>query len=197
MTSLIASELEAQLETSRAQLVSSARLTSLGMMAGGVAHEINNPLSIINGSAMDLLERAKKEGSVPLEIVLRDSKRIHQTVKRITNIVKSLRLLGRDGSQDRFHVAPVARIVDETLEVCKERFKYHSVSLFLPSIDPTLFVSCREAQIAQVLLNLLQNAFDAVGSRRVTSGSGLMWPAGMIELCFPLLTGAARGFRRS
>ena len=48
------------------------------------------------------------------------------------------------------------------MELCKERFKHHSVNLLLPSIDPALCVSCREVQIAQVLVNLLQNAFDAV-----------------------------------
>jgi len=49
-----------------------------------------------------------------------------------------------------------------TLEVCEERFKYHSINLLLPKIDPALMVSCRDVQIEQVLFNLLQNAFDAI-----------------------------------
>ena len=153
---------EAQLEASRMQLISSARLAALGMIAGGVAHEINNPVSIIHASAADLLHRVKEEGAVPLEILVRNSERIHQTANRITKIIKSMRHLAREGSQDRFCPTPVAKIVEEPLEVCKERFKDHCVNLLLPSIDPALYVSCREVQIAQVLLNLLQNAFDAV-----------------------------------
>ena len=153
---------EAQLEASRIQLESSARLAALGMMAGGVAHEINNPLAIIHASAADLLHRAKEEGAVPLEIVVRNGERIQQTANRITKVIKSMRHLAREGSQDTFCPTPVAKIVEEALEVCKERFKDHSVNLLLPSIDPTLCVSCREVQVAQVLLNLLQNAFDAV-----------------------------------
>jgi two-component system CheB/CheR fusion protein len=153
---------EAQLEASRIQLESSARLAALGMMAGGVAHEINNPLAIIHASAADLLHRAKEEGTVPLEIVVRNGERIQQTANRLAKMIKSMRYLAREGSQDSFCPTPVAKIVEEALEVCKQRFKDHSVNLLLPSIDPTLCVLCREVQVAQVLLNLLQNAFDAV-----------------------------------
>jgi PAS domain S-box-containing protein len=155
-------EMEAQIEASREQIAASARLSALGMMAGGVAHEINNPLAIIHASAADLLRRIKDEGAVPVAIAKRNSERILETANRITRIIKSMRHLAREGSQDRVRPASVAKIVEETLEVCEERFKYHSVNLLLPNIDPALLVSCREVQIGQVLLNLLQNAFDAV-----------------------------------
>jgi PAS domain S-box-containing protein len=145
-----------------AQIEASARLSALGMMAGGVAHEINNPLAIIHASAGDLLRRAREEGAVPVEIVVRTGERILQTANRITKIIKSMRHLAREGSRDRPSPTSVAKIVEETLEICKERFKNHSVNLLLPNIDPALCVSCREVQIEQVLLNLLQNAFDAV-----------------------------------
>jgi PAS domain S-box-containing protein len=153
-----------------AQIEASARLSALGMMAGGVAHEINNPLSIIHASAADLLRKVKAEGAVPIEIVRRNGERIVQTANRIAKIVKSMRHLAREGSQDRLRPTPVSRILEETLEVCKERFKNHSVTLLLPHIDPAIYVSCREVQIAQVLLNLLQNAFDAV-----TEQAGERW----------------------
>ncbi len=153
---------EAQLEAHRAQLVSSARLAALGTMAGGVAHEINNPLSIIHASASDLLHGIKEEAYAPLEIVVRNGERIQQAANRIGKIIKSMRYLAREGAQDRLCPVPVARIVKATLEVCKERFTNHSINVFLPSVDPALCVACREVQIAQVLLNLLQNAFDAV-----------------------------------
>jgi PAS domain S-box-containing protein len=153
---------EAQLEANRVELTSSARLASLGKMAGGVAHEINNPLAIIYASADDLVHRAKREGVVPLDVVVRNGERIQQTAKRITNIIKNMRLLAREGSQDKSCPTPVSRIVEEALEVCKERLKDYSVNLLLPRIDPALCVSCREVQIAQVLVHLFENAFEAV-----------------------------------
>lgn len=145
-----------------AQLEASSRLSSLGMMAGGIAHEINNPLTIIHASASDLIYMAQEGEQLPIEDILRKCKRIRDTADRIARIVKSLRRIAREGSQDEFFPAPVARIVEETLEMCRERFKIKSVRLIVPEIDPSLTVSCREVQIAQVLLNLLQNAFDAV-----------------------------------
>lgn len=148
-----------------AQLAATARLSALGMMAGGVAHEINNPLAIIHASASDLLDTAKEEGQVPVEVVVRTATRIRQTADRIARIVKSMRRIARDGSQDPFVSVPVSKIVEQTLEVCQAKFKDQSVALRLPAFDPDLQIACREVQISQVLLNLLTNAFDAVADQ--------------------------------
>jgi PAS domain S-box-containing protein len=154
-------QIERELDTSRAQAVSSAHLSALGMMAGNIAHEINNPLAIIHASASNLLEMAEA-GTPPLNELQNASTRIKHTANRISKIVKSLRQISRDGSVDPFQRTSVGEIVEHALELCKERFRVHSVRLDTSAVDPSLFISCREVQIAQVLLNLLQNAFDAV-----------------------------------
>jgi len=146
------------------KIEASARLSALGMMAGGVAHEINNPLAVIHTSAEDFLNRMKSQGSVPLDIALRHCERVLETSKRISNIIKSMRHLSREGSHDKVRATPVSKIVEETLATCEERFKHHGVRLLL-NVDPTLSVCCREVQIGQVLLNLLQNAFDSVAKQ--------------------------------
>ena len=153
--------LETELEVRRAQAVASARLSALGMMAAGIAHEINNPLAVIHASASDLMDMAET-GDVPLKALQTASSRIKLTANRISKIVKSLRQTAREGSTDPFQRASIAEIVEQALELCKERFRVHSVRLETPKVDPALHIFCREVQIAQVLLNLLQNAFDAV-----------------------------------
>lgn len=155
-------ELEAQIEANREQMIASARLSALGMMAGGIAHEINNPLAIIHSMATDLVEMVENEGSAPPEIVARKSAAIRETAGRIARIVKSLRRISREGTNDRLRSTRLARILEETLEICRERFKANRVQLRLPEVVPELNVVCREVQISQALLNLLQNAFDAV-----------------------------------
>jgi PAS domain S-box-containing protein len=157
--------LEADLETTREQAAASARLSALGMMAGGVAHEINNPLSIIHAMASDLAEMVATDGSVPPEVVSRKSTVIRETAERIAKIVKSLRQISREGSSDTFHPTSVAKILAETLHICRAKFAANGVELLLPGTIPELSVPCREVQIAQVLLNLLQNAFDAALER--------------------------------
>jgi PAS domain S-box-containing protein len=154
-------QLEEDLECTRAQAIASARLSALGMMAGGIAHEINNPVGIIHAMASDLAETAK-EGSVTPEGVARKGKVIRQTAERIARIVRSLRQISREGGSDPMRPTPLAKIVAETLEICRARFEANNVELILPQIVPELSVTCREVQIAQALLNLLQNAFDAV-----------------------------------
>jgi len=155
-------QLEQDLEAARAQAITSARLSALGTMAGGVAHEINNPLGIIHAMASDLNEMVAERGAMPPEVVARKSGVILETAERIAKIVKSLRQISREGAADPFRPTPLAKIVAETLEICRAKFKAHRVELILPQAIPELIVPCREVQIAQALLNLLQNAFDAV-----------------------------------
>ncbi len=155
-------QMEAQIDANKEQLVTSARLSALGMMAGGIAHEINNPLGIIHALASDLIHVVKEEGAAPPGMVARNSTRIRETSDRIARIIKSLRQISREGSSDKLQPAPISKILEETLEVCSARFKANAVKLLLPERIPELSVQCREVQIAQILLNLLQNAFDAV-----------------------------------
>jgi PAS domain S-box-containing protein len=152
---------ETELEASRAQMVTSSRLSALGMMAGGIAHEINNPLGIIYASAENMI-RMVDSGSVEVPALIRNCDRIVLTVNRIAKILRSLRHIAREGSADEFWQTRVREIVDETLELCAEQFRVHNIRLTVSAVDPWVVIRCREAQICQVLLNLLQNAFDAL-----------------------------------
>jgi C4-dicarboxylate-specific signal transduction histidine kinase len=102
---------------------------------------------------------------VPEEVLVRTATRIRLTADRIARIVKSMRRIARDGSQDMFLSVHVSKIVEQTLEVCQAKFKDQSVTLRLPAFDPDLQIACREVQISQVLLNLLTNALDAVSDQ--------------------------------
>jgi len=153
--------MQVELRKARMQLVASDRLSAMGMMAGGIAHEINNPLGIIHASVSNLLEMSE-EGEVPKSVFGRECSRILQTTERIAKIIASMRLIAREGSSDPFREVEVSQIVDQTLELCKARFHAHGVRLTAPVLHDATRISCREVQIAQVLLNLLQNAFDAV-----------------------------------
>jgi C4-dicarboxylate-specific signal transduction histidine kinase len=73
-----------------------------------------------------------------------------------------MRLIAREGSTDPFREVAVSQVFDQALELCKERFLARGVHLTGPVLDDAVRISCREVQITQLLLNLLQNAFDAV-----------------------------------
>lgn len=155
--------METQLEEERARQVGASRLASLGEMAGGVAHEINNPLAIIagyTGRLSDVITAEPFARDRALEIV----SRIERTTARIATIVKGLRAISREGGFDPKDTTSVEAIVQDTLGLCFEKFRNHGVTVDT-KFEPGLVVSCRSVQISQVLLNLLTNAFFAVSKQ--------------------------------
>src|SRR5690606_28719806 len=88
--------------------------------------------------------------------------RIEDTTMRIGKIIKALKALSRDAEGEPFVKASVASILDDTLALCRERFKQHNVDLKVPEVREDLYIECKPIQISQVCLNLLNNAYDAV-----------------------------------
>ena len=155
---------EQVVQEQRLKLASEAKMAALGEMAGGIAHEINNPLTIIRARAWQLRDLART-GKLSLDTVAEAAHRIDVTVARISRIVRSLRAFAREAEQDPLQRVPVRTIIEETLEFCRERFLQHGVQLLVDTGPEDLHVECRPVQISQVLLNLLNNAHDAVEGR--------------------------------
>jgi C4-dicarboxylate-specific signal transduction histidine kinase len=154
---------ELLIEEQRARAITAPKLSSLGEMSSGIAHEINNPVAIIHGKARSLRIRALEGSLTPAEVVT-FSEKIEASAMRIAKIVQSLRIFARDGRSDPFEPASLKKIVFDTLELCLERFKQNGIEVRIPPIDETLQIEVREVQIGQVLLNLLNNSFDAIES---------------------------------
>lgn len=149
-----------ELEESRAQLMSTSKMSALGEMAGGVAHEINTPLAVIQMRSEQLFEDVT-DGSADKESILDAVKVIDITVKRIAKIISGLRSFSRDGRKDPMMSCSVYQIVEDTFSLCREKFLSNGVELeFIKSADAE--IECRPSEIAQVLLNMLNNAFDAI-----------------------------------
>jgi len=148
-----------ELAEERAKSLESSRLASLGEMAAGIAHEINNPLAIIRASAEQIEFRAKALGEAG---ILKATSRIITVADRVAKIVKGLRSYSRDGRGDPMAEFSVHQLVHDTAVFCQERFRNNGVELRIPEIDPALSLFGREVQVSQVLLNMLNNAFEAL-----------------------------------
>ena len=142
------------------QLSESARLSALGEMAAGIAHEINNPLAIIQGKALLMRKRLNAE-VINQEAVFKDIESISNTVERIAKIIQGLRSYSRNAENDALSNTLAQHLIDDALSLCSERFKAYAVDLKF-DFDPSLKVDCRPSQIIQILMNLLSNAFDAI-----------------------------------
>lgn len=144
-----------------AMLLNAEKLSSLGEMAAGVAHEINNPLAIIRGR-LELVNDALAKGKTDPDKLKKMTKSATEACDRIVKIVSGLKFFARDGSQDLEELVEVIYIVNETLGFCQERFKGSDVKLFVEVSENSPKLKCQSVQVSQVLLNLLNNAFDAV-----------------------------------
>lgn len=148
------------LEAERAASLSSAKMASLGEMAGGIAHEINNPLAIIQGRA-DLIKRSLGTANPDISKLREWMEQIEKTAKRISQIVNSMRALSRDGTQDPMETIEVQKILEDVFNICQEKFQAHGIEIRIKNPGAPRLV-CRPVQISQALLNLLTNAYDAI-----------------------------------
>ncbi len=152
--------LEDDLELERRRALQVSKMSSLGEMAAGIAHEINNPLAIISGYSYLIRNKLKKLDLLDAQME-KKLLGIEDASERASKIIKGLKNLARDGTNDDFKNESIKKIMEETLSFCTQRFNKNGVELEVEySGEP--IVLCRSSEIGQILLNLLNNSYDAV-----------------------------------
>lgn len=142
------------------------RVQTLSHMAGGLAHEISNPLAIIHGLAANLATAAEsvttdreapKTALQPQEI-LNASRAILKTADRAINILRGLRGFGRDSSLNPPTPCSIPEVLDQCIDRQQTTLDRNHIEVRVkqqPGLPPVL---CREIQIDQIITNLLTNA---------------------------------------
>ncbi|MBC7711790.1 MAG: HAMP domain-containing histidine kinase [Rhizobacter sp.] len=142
------------------KLIHTSRLAVLGEMSAGIAHEINNPLTIINGSALTLNRMAKSD-KLEKESVMKHTEKLNRSVARISKIVKGLKHFSNQSDNVPKDQSEIKEIIGETTQFCQEHLISLGIALKLAEV-PLLKIHCHPVQISQVLINLLKNASDAL-----------------------------------
>jgi PAS domain S-box-containing protein len=145
----------------QSKIISIGKLSELGEIASGIAHEINNPLSVIS-NINDLIAIEIETDSLNTTELSNYNDKINAMVFRINKIVKNLKKFARDGSDSDFENASLEEIVTDSTELCSTKYKNHDIELIIDPIPKSIQIECRPVQISQVLVNLLNNAFDAI-----------------------------------
>ncbi|MFC1513352.1 sensor histidine kinase, partial [Thermodesulfobacteriota bacterium] len=148
-----------ELKRTQAQLVQSAKMASLGEMAAGIAHELNQPLHIIGMSAeLGTMALAAAQPKVVDEKL----NKIGRQVKRAAAIINHLRTFARvtdDESRDEY--AP-AQIINDAFSMFREQFRIAGIDVEMAVAEDLPEIFCNPIRLEQVLTNILSNAGDAL-----------------------------------
>jgi signal transduction histidine kinase len=147
-----------ELDIRKKRMLQSEKLASIGILASGVAHELNNPLSNISSSCQLLLEELAEGDPEQLRNWLTQ---IDRETERGRNIVRTLLDFGR---QDVFHKIDInlLDLVNETLTILMKTLREYSAELKV-DIPQDLSLKLDKQRIQQLLINLIQNAMHASG----------------------------------
>lgn len=138
-----------------------SKMSALGEVAGGIAHEINTPLASIKLLSSQALHELNAQ--IPdLEKLACQIQKIEHTADRVARTIKSLKTFARDGSSDPLTKCFAQEILNETIELCSEQLRAHNITLKINTPQKGIPLRCRPIQISQVLLNLILNARDAI-----------------------------------
>jgi signal transduction histidine kinase/CheY-like chemotaxis protein len=135
--------------------VRAAHMQSLGELAAGVAHEINNPITGIINCAQ-LMEDGKETGDLP--------RRIIQEGERVARIVKNLLAFARNDREEK-NPAAVASILDDTVGLIRSQMQKQGIELKADFQTDLPDVVVNRYQIQQVFLNIIQNAIYALNQK--------------------------------
>jgi PAS domain S-box-containing protein len=139
-----------------AQLIQSAKLTSLGVMAGGIAHEIRNPLAISSAAAQLLLEKPDDE-----KFREEAAEKIHSGIQRASYIIENLLKFARP-PEERMLSMDMSEALEETLSLLTNQLKVQRVKLekdFASVLPP---VVGNKSLLQQVFSNMILNACNAM-----------------------------------
>lgn len=149
-----------QLEIQKTKAEFASRMAGIGMLASGVAHEINNPLAVISMNTETLTSRLQK-AHVDESIWSKKTQIILDTVNRIAKIIKSLQQLSREDVVPQKEDAEINSIIKDVIDVSTERSKNLGAEVIYEEKGPQ-WVKCKYVELGQVIMGLINNSFDAI-----------------------------------
>jgi len=151
-----------ELREKETQLIHAGRMSSLGEMAAGVAHEINQPLSVISMAAEGTLRDIEKN-QVDVSAFPKDLKDIMRNVRRIDRIITHMRTFARKPGE--LESVEPEKVLNNAFILVGEQFKMHDISVSHKIEDDLPLIEVDANQLEQVFVNILRNARQVLDER--------------------------------
>lgn len=145
-------------------LIHSSKVYSIGEMTSGIAYSIHSELAIMAGHVSNIQGQLEKQIVIPDEIKNKILN-VDESIKRLTQTTKGLTVFARNTENEAFLEIPLIKVLDSAIGLCKERFRIHGVKLDI-KFPRDIKIRCRETQLTQVFVTLLNKAYDEVHSMR-------------------------------
>ena len=173
---------EEEAARSQVELGRALRLGAMGELAAGLAHELNQPLSVVANTLGTCVTRLRS-GPVRAPVLIRLLERATGEVVRTGEIVRDMRELVQN-RQPRRERVDLRRVIETVARLLAGELRAHRITLHLELGSRELPVDIVRVQLEQVLLNLLQNAIDAIraarGKRREITVRARRSPSGVV-----------------
>lgn len=168
-------------KTAQAQLMQSSKLASLGEMAAGMAHELNQPLNVIRMAADNSLFMIDEDGETDIDIHRRQFEVIAEQSVRMAAIIDHMREFARIDDENAEPVDPF-KAVRRGAEFFTEPFRTDNIRLDVNLPDEEVEVLGHHILLEQLIVGLLQNACDAILEGRRQRGSETESRSGQIDI---------------
>jgi len=142
------------------KMLAQSKLATLGEVATGVAHEINQPLTYIN-SVIQLLLEDMDSNELNFDIAKKRLEKSEQQIERITDIINHLRTLGRR-KIDMNQEVDLSKVLYDSLLIVNERIRLKNIELICENEKNLLYINGSPNQLEQIFLNMFSNAIDVL-----------------------------------
>jgi PAS domain S-box-containing protein len=161
-----------ELNVKQQMLIQKSRLESLGELSAGLAHEINQPLSVVS-LAMENIQYKLEKKAASAEYLMSKILTINQNVKKIRELIDHVRLFSRDQGTILFEQIDVNQVVRNALSMIESQLKNRNIIVTTDLAKDLGFTVGNPSRFEQVILNLLSNSRDALGEKekKATLGS--------------------------
>ncbi|MEW8279209.1 MAG: ATP-binding protein [Candidatus Thiodiazotropha sp.] len=152
---------EITLRETQGELIQTAKLAVLGQMSASISHELNNPLAAIRSYA----DNARKFLSIDKDEKADDNlQRIAELTDRMSRISSQLKFFSRRSS-GQLEAANIAPIIQTAIEISRPQFKQLAIGIKTDRVDDSITALVDIIQLEQVLINLINNAIQAIGDQ--------------------------------